>query len=58
MLTLKGAALIAEVIAAACLVVALAGFRIRRTKPWLVCSIVAVAMLLTSVAVIIGASST
>jgi hypothetical protein len=58
MLTLKGAALIAELIAAACLVVALAGFSTRRTTPWLVCSIVAGAILLTSVAVIIDASST
>jgi hypothetical protein len=58
MLTLKGAALIAEVIAAAWLIVALAAFRIRPTTPWLVCSIVAVAILLTSVAVIIDASST
>jgi hypothetical protein len=58
MLTLEGAALIAEVIAAAWLIVALTGFRIRPTTPWLICSIVAVAILLTSVAVIIDASST
>jgi hypothetical protein len=56
MLTPEGAALIAEVIAAAWLIVALAGFCIRRTTPWLVCSVVAVAMLLTSVAVIIGST--
>ncbi|HZC56980.1 MAG TPA: hypothetical protein VE396_13210 [Xanthobacteraceae bacterium] len=58
MVTLKGLALIAELIAAAWLAIALAGFRIRRTAPWLICAVVACAMLLTSVAVIIGASST
>jgi hypothetical protein len=58
MLTLKGAALIAELVAAACLVIALAGFSIRRSTPWLVCAVVAGAMLLTSVAIIIDASST
>jgi hypothetical protein len=57
MFTLEGAALIAEVVAMAWLIIALAGFRIRRTTPWLICSIVAVAMLLASVAVIIDASS-
>jgi hypothetical protein len=56
MLTPEGAALIAEVIAAAWLIVALAGFCIRRTTPWLVCSAVAIAMLLTSVAVIVGST--
>jgi hypothetical protein len=58
MVTLKGIALIAEIIAAALLVIALVGFRVRRTAPWLICAVVACAMLLTSVAVIIGASST
>jgi hypothetical protein len=58
MLTVKGAALIAEVIAAAWLMIALAGFGVRRSTPWLVCSAVAAALLLTSVAVVIGASST
>jgi hypothetical protein len=58
MLTVEGAALIAEVIAAAWLIVGLAGFGVRRSAPWLVCSAVAAATLLTSVAVVIGASST
>jgi hypothetical protein len=58
MLTVKGAALIAEVVATAWLMIALMGFSRRRNRLWLVCSVVAVAMLLTSVAVIIGASTT
>jgi hypothetical protein len=58
MLTVEGAALIAEVIAAAWLMIALAGFSVRHSAPWLVFSAVAAALLLTSVDVVIGASST
>jgi hypothetical protein len=58
MLTVKGAALIAELVAMAWLMIALAGFSRCRSRLWLVCSLVAAAMLLTSVAVIIDASST
>jgi hypothetical protein len=41
MVTAKGLALIAELIAAVGLVVALAGLAVRRTTPWLTCSAVA-----------------
>ena len=58
MLTFEGAALIAEVIAAALLIIALIGFRVRRTTPWLLCAAIALAMLMTTVAVIVDASST
>jgi hypothetical protein len=58
MLTIKGAALIAELTAAAALVIALVGFRVRRTAPWLFCAAAALAMLMTTVLVIIDASST
>ncbi len=58
MLTIKGVALVAELIAAAALIIALIGFRVRRTAPWLLCAAIALAMLMTTVAVIIDASST
>jgi hypothetical protein len=57
MLKLKGLALIAELIAAAWLAVAVAGLAVRRTRPWLICLVVAAVALLTSVAMIIEASS-
>jgi hypothetical protein len=58
MLTLEGAALIAEVIATAWLVVALIGFGLRRTTPWLLSAAVALAILMTTVVVIVDATST
>jgi hypothetical protein len=58
MLTIEGAALIVEVVATAWLVVALIGFGVRRTMPWLLCAAVAFAMLMTTVVVVIDVSST
>jgi hypothetical protein len=58
MLTIKGAALIAEVIAAALLIIALIGFRVRRTTPWLLCAAIALAIFMTTVIVVVDASST
>jgi hypothetical protein len=58
MLTVEGAALIVEVIAAAWLIVALIGFGLRRTKPWLLCAAIALAVLMTTVTVIVDATST
>ncbi|MGA9948395.1 MAG: hypothetical protein WBQ24_09120 [Xanthobacteraceae bacterium] len=58
MLTIHGAALIAELIAAAALIIALIGFRVRRTTPWLLYAAIALAMLMTTVVVIVGVSST
>ncbi|MGA8319776.1 MAG: hypothetical protein WBE48_11675 [Xanthobacteraceae bacterium] len=58
MLTIKGAALIAELIAAALLIIALIGFRVRRTTPWLLCAAIAFAMFMITVVVIVDASST
>ena len=58
MLTIYGAALIAELTAAAALIIALIGFRVRRTTPWLPYAAIALAMLMTTVVVIVGVSST
>ena len=58
MLTFEGAALIAEVIAAALLIIALIGFRVRRTTPWPLCAAIAFAMFMITVVVIVDASST
>ena len=58
MLEFDGAALLGEVIAAAWLVIALIGFSIRRTKPWLICVVFAGLMLFTAVVMIADAAST
>jgi hypothetical protein len=58
MLTTEGAALIAEVVATAWLVIALVGFNIRRTTPWLVCAAVAALLLLSTVMLIVDATGT
>jgi hypothetical protein len=58
MLTLEGAALMAEVVATALLIVGLVGFRIRRTTPWLACAALAGIMLLSTVMVLIDKSTT
>jgi len=58
MLRFEGIALIGELTAAACLVLALIGFRIRRSTPWLVCAAFAAAALLTTVVMIADVSST
>jgi hypothetical protein len=57
MLTLEGAALIAEVLAAAWLIVSLLGFGFRRTAPWLLCAAAAFIMLMTTVIVLVDATS-
>jgi hypothetical protein len=57
MVTLKGLALIAELVVAAGLVIALAGFGLRRTTPWLACCVMTFTMLIAVVLVIIESSS-
>jgi hypothetical protein len=57
MVTLQGFALIAEVAAALWLIVALAGFGISRSKPWLMGSAVAFIALIVAVAVLIESST-
>jgi hypothetical protein len=57
MLKFDGAVLLGEVIATAWLVVALIGFSIRRSTPWLVCAAFGAAMLLTTVIIIADASA-
>jgi hypothetical protein len=56
MLTLRGVASIAEVIAAICLVVALAGFAKWRVASWLVCGAAAAVALVVAALVVIGQS--
>jgi hypothetical protein len=57
MLTPKDLALIAELAAAAGLVIALAGFAIRRSVPWLICSAMAFTALIVAVLLVIDAST-
>jgi hypothetical protein len=57
MLQFQGAALLGELFATVWLVIALIGFSIRRTTPWLVCAAFAAVMLLTTVIAIADASS-
>jgi hypothetical protein len=57
MLKFQGAALLGEVIATAWLVIALIGFSIRRSTPWLVCAAFAAIVLFTTVIVIADASA-
>ena len=57
MITLQGCALIAELIAGIGLAIALAGLGIRRSKPWLVGSVVAVAALMIAATVVINATT-
>lgn len=56
MTTLRGVASIAELIAAACLVVALAGFAKWRGASWLVCGAAAALALIVAALVVIGQS--
>ena len=53
MITAEGVALIAELIAAAWFIVAIAGFTIYRSKPWFACSATALAALIVVVTVLI-----
>jgi hypothetical protein len=57
MLQSDGAALLAQVIATALLILALIGFSIRRSTPWLICAAFAAVMLLTTVVMIADASA-
>jgi hypothetical protein len=57
MVTPQGVALIAELIAGLFLFVGIVGFGIRRTKPWLVVSVLAAATLITTVTVIVESST-
>jgi hypothetical protein len=52
MLRFEGAALLAEVIAAFWLIIAVVGFSIRRSTPWLICAAFAALALLSAVIVI------
>jgi hypothetical protein len=57
MLKFEGAALLGEVIATVWLLIALVGFSVRRTTPWLICASFAAAMLLITVVMIVDATS-
>ena len=57
MITPTGVALIAELIAAACLVLALSGLAVCRSKIWFVCSAAAIAALIVVVTVLIDLST-
>ena len=57
MITPTGVALIAELIAAACLVLALSGLAVCRSKIWFVCSAAAIAALIVIVTVLIDLST-
>jgi hypothetical protein len=57
MITPKGVALIAELIAAAWLIVALTGFAICRSKIWFACSATAIAVLIVAVSALIDWST-
>jgi hypothetical protein len=57
MLQFEGAALLGQVIATALLILALIGFRIRRSTPWLICVAFAAVLLLTTVVMIADASA-
>jgi hypothetical protein len=57
MITLKGFALIAESVAVAWLIVALAGFGISRSKSWLAGSLLAFVVLIVAVTILIDSST-
>jgi hypothetical protein len=57
MVTAKGLVLLAQLLAAVALVVGLAGFALRRTTPWLLCSAVAVTVLIAAALFIVDAST-
>jgi hypothetical protein len=57
MVTSQGVALIVELIAPAFLIAALAGFIIRRSKPWLVNVAMAVIVLIVAATIIIESSA-
>jgi hypothetical protein len=57
MVTLQGFALIAELAAAILLIVALVGFGVSRSKPWLMGSAVAFVALIVAVTMLIESST-
>jgi len=57
MVTAKGLVLIAELLAAVALTVGLVGFALRRTMPWLVCSAMALTVLIAAALFIVDAST-
>jgi hypothetical protein len=57
MITSPGFALIAELVAAAFLIVALTGFTVRRSRPWLMGTAMAFVALIVAVTIVIEASS-
>jgi len=57
MITPKGLALIAELIAAAWLIMALTGFAICRSKPWFAFTATAIAAFIAAVAVLVDWST-
>jgi hypothetical protein len=57
MMTSQGVGLIAELIGTALLVVALTGFSIRRSQPWLVGVAVAMTILVVAVTIVVEAST-
>jgi hypothetical protein len=57
MVTLKGFALISELVAMTWLIVALAGFGISRSKSWLAGSLLAFVVLIVAVTVLIDSST-
>jgi hypothetical protein len=57
MMTSQGIGLIAELIGTALLVVALTGFSIRRSQPWLVGAAVAMTILVVAVTIVVEAST-
>jgi hypothetical protein len=57
MITFEGLALMAEVAAAACLAIALAGFAKWRNVNWLVCCAIATAALIIAAVVMIDGST-
>jgi hypothetical protein len=56
-ITLNGVALIGEVVAAACLAIAMAGFAKRRAASWLVCCVVATVAQIAAAMIVIEGST-
>jgi len=57
MITPEGYALVAQLVAAACLIVALLGLCVRRSRPFVVGSVAAFAALIVAVTVIVELST-
>lgn len=53
----QGIALIAELVAALALIVALVGFRVSRSLPWLVGSAIAFIVLMAAVTIVVSATA-